>query len=87
MNKQRDAIYSLRRRILEGKQLKEKILEMVDKVLDVHIDFYLNERGLVMGKKSGTIRQVQMVALSASAASTDARKLGRQSGEKGWPCP
>ena len=30
MNKQRDTIYSLRRRILEGKNLKEKILEMME---------------------------------------------------------
>ena len=33
MNKQRDTIYSLRRRILEGKNLKEKILEMMETVI------------------------------------------------------
>jgi preprotein translocase subunit SecA len=33
MNKQRDTIYKLRRRILEGKELKEKILEMIEQVV------------------------------------------------------
>ncbi|MFA5876326.1 MAG: preprotein translocase subunit SecA [Candidatus Margulisiibacteriota bacterium] len=34
MNKQRDTIYKLRRRILEGKELKEKILEMIEQVVN-----------------------------------------------------
>ncbi len=33
MNKQREAIYGLRRRILEGRDLKEKIFEMMDDVI------------------------------------------------------
>jgi len=33
MNKQREAIYALRRRILEGKDLKQKIYEMMDSVI------------------------------------------------------
>jgi preprotein translocase subunit SecA len=32
MNKQRDTIYGLRRRILEGRELKEKVLEMAGQV-------------------------------------------------------
>ena len=32
MNKQREAIYGLRRRILEGKELEEKILEMINSI-------------------------------------------------------
>ncbi|MFA4967613.1 MAG: preprotein translocase subunit SecA [Candidatus Margulisiibacteriota bacterium] len=41
MNKQRDTIYSLRRRILEGKELKEKILEMLDAMISSRLETYL----------------------------------------------
>jgi len=44
MNKQRDAIYTLRRRILEGKDLKEKIYEMMEKTLTDIIDPFVPER-------------------------------------------
>ncbi|HTY12750.1 MAG TPA: preprotein translocase subunit SecA [Candidatus Omnitrophota bacterium] len=41
MNKQRDTIYSLRRRILEGKELKEKIMEMLEGVIDEKLSVFL----------------------------------------------
>ncbi len=40
MNKQRDTIYSLRRRILEGKDLKEKIFEMLENVISEKINLF-----------------------------------------------
>lgn len=44
MNKQRETIYALRRRILEGKNLKEKILEMMEQVTDNQINAFLSEK-------------------------------------------
>jgi len=44
MNKQRETIYSLRRRILEGKDLKEKISEMMDQVVDDLVNAFLSEK-------------------------------------------
>jgi len=44
MNKQRDAIYTLRRRILEGKNLKEKILEMMEKMIGDLVDSFVPEK-------------------------------------------
>jgi preprotein translocase subunit SecA len=44
MNKQRETIYALRRRILEGKDLKEKILEMMDQVIDEIVNSFLSEK-------------------------------------------
>ncbi|MFC1495870.1 preprotein translocase subunit SecA [Candidatus Margulisiibacteriota bacterium] len=44
MNKQRDSIYTLRRNILEGKDLKARIEEMMDTVIKEQIDFYLPEK-------------------------------------------
>ncbi|KAF0134207.1 MAG: preprotein translocase subunit SecA [Candidatus Saganbacteria bacterium] len=41
MNKQRDTIYSLRRRILEGKDLKQKIIEMLDTMISEKIEAFL----------------------------------------------
>ncbi|MFA5114255.1 MAG: preprotein translocase subunit SecA [Candidatus Margulisiibacteriota bacterium] len=44
MNKQRETIYALRRRILEGKELKEKILEMMEQTVGDWAGAYLPEK-------------------------------------------
>jgi len=44
MNKQRETVYSLRKRILEGKELKEKILEMLEQVVGDYIDAFLPKK-------------------------------------------
>ncbi len=43
MNKQRQIIYSERRRILEGENLKEHLEEMIDDVLEGLLDIYTHE--------------------------------------------
>ena len=44
MNKQREVIYSERRAILEGRDLKEYIAAMIENGLDSAMDIYLNEK-------------------------------------------
>ena len=44
MNKQREVIYGQRRRVLEGKDLREMIQEMTQEILDGIIDLFLNEK-------------------------------------------
>ncbi|MEE8637495.1 MAG: preprotein translocase subunit SecA [Candidatus Margulisiibacteriota bacterium] len=44
MNRQRETIYGLRRRILEGKELKQKIFEMMEQVFEDQINTYLSEK-------------------------------------------
>src|SRR5262249_34500789 len=44
MNKQRQAVYSMRRGLLEGKDQKEKILEIVEGILGSFIDSCLPEK-------------------------------------------
>ncbi len=44
MNKQRETIYSLRRRILEGKDLKEKALEMMEQTVGDWVAAFLPEK-------------------------------------------
>jgi preprotein translocase subunit SecA len=47
MNRQRETIYSLRRRILEGKELKEKVFEMIEQYISELTDVYLPEKNHV----------------------------------------
>ncbi|MGB9716279.1 MAG: preprotein translocase subunit SecA [Thermodesulfovibrionales bacterium] len=43
MNKQRKEIYSFRKEILQGENLKERIFSMIDEVIDEMISIYCNE--------------------------------------------
>ena len=43
MNKQREAIYGMRRMILEGKDTREYVLSLADEVLDWYLDAYAAE--------------------------------------------
>jgi len=44
MNRQRETIYGLRRRTLEGKELKDKIFEMMGQSVDDQINTFLSEK-------------------------------------------
>jgi len=44
MNKQREAIYTLRRRILEVKDLKQKVYEMMDQMIKSYVEAFIPER-------------------------------------------
>ncbi len=43
MNKQRETIYRMRREILEGKDMKSYIQELVETLIDWHLDSYANK--------------------------------------------
>jgi preprotein translocase subunit SecA len=44
MNKQREVIYGQRRRVLEGRDLREMIQEMTQEILDGIMDLFLNDK-------------------------------------------
>src|SRR6185436_712629 len=44
MNKQRTAVYGLRRRILEGKDTREHVVSLSGEVLDWYLDNYCGEK-------------------------------------------
>jgi len=44
MNKQRESIYGLRKRILEGRALKEKIFEMIDQLIKDTVEQFIPEK-------------------------------------------
>ena len=43
MNKQRETVYKQRREILEGKAMKEYVLDLDEQLLDWHMDSYVNK--------------------------------------------
>jgi preprotein translocase subunit SecA len=43
MNKQREAVYGLRRMMLEGKDTREHVLRLTEEVLDWYLDSYIEE--------------------------------------------
>ncbi len=45
MNKQREAVYGLRRRILEGRDTREHVLDLSRDVLDWYLDSYCPDKG------------------------------------------
>ena len=47
MNKQRKAVYDMRRMILEGKNTREHLLTLVDEIVDWYADNYCNEKDSV----------------------------------------
>jgi preprotein translocase subunit SecA len=44
MNKQRTAVYDMRRMILEGKDTRDHVLRLIDEVLEWYLDSYCSER-------------------------------------------
>jgi len=44
MNKQRESIYGLRHRILEGRDLKQKAFEMIDQLVKTYMDTFIPEK-------------------------------------------
>jgi preprotein translocase subunit SecA len=44
MNKQRSAVYDMRRMVLEGKDTRNHVLRLIDEVLDWYLDNYCSER-------------------------------------------
>ena len=43
MNKQRELIYNQRNRVLDGENLKETVLKMVDDTIDIYVKVYLSD--------------------------------------------
>jgi len=43
MNKQRETIYKMRREILEGKDMRSYVLELIETLIDWHLDTYANK--------------------------------------------
>jgi preprotein translocase subunit SecA len=44
MNEQRRIVYGLRQRVLEGEDLKDVVLEMIEKAVDGNLEHYVDER-------------------------------------------
>mgnify|MGYP002802745046 FL=1 len=56
MNKQREIIYKQRREVLDGKNLKDNILNMIDSVADTIVPMYINENS---HDEEGVLQEVE----------------------------
>ncbi len=44
MNQQREVVYSMRRRIMKGENLKEMVMEMIDELVEIIVDTYTDPK-------------------------------------------
>ena len=56
MNKQREIIYKQRREVLDGENLKDNILNMIDSVADILVPMYINENS---HDEEGVLQEVE----------------------------
>ena len=56
MNKQREIIYKQRREVLDGENLKDNILNMIDSVADTIVPMYINENS---HDEEGVLQEVE----------------------------
>jgi preprotein translocase subunit SecA len=87
MNKQREAVYGLRRRILEGKETREHVLTLTREVLEWYLDSYCGEKrdpddwnleGLRVALKETYGLDVPLAELKALGRDQALEELGRR---------
>jgi preprotein translocase subunit SecA len=87
MNKQREAVYGLRRRILEGKETREHVLTLTREVLEWYLDSYCDEKrdpdgwnleGLRVALKETYGLDVPLSELKALGRDQALQELGRR---------
>ena len=74
MNKQRTAVYDMRRMILEGKNTREHVLGLADEVLDWYLDNYASEKR--RPRRRGTSRACTSPSRRPSASTRRSRPQG-----------
>lgn len=57
LNKQREVIYGQRRQVLEGMEMRQAILEMVEEVLAGYLQQYFHEQGFLEEPEAGALLQ------------------------------
>ena len=57
LNKQREVIYGQRRQVLEGMEMRQAILEMLEEVLEGYLQQYFHEQGFLEEPEAGALLQ------------------------------
>jgi preprotein translocase subunit SecA len=77
MNKQRHAVYDMRRMILEGKDTREHLLRLVDEVVEWYADSYCSEKESPSDWNHESLQGALKETFGLEAALSDLRVLGR----------
>ncbi|MCG6919969.1 MAG: preprotein translocase subunit SecA [Acidobacteria bacterium] len=77
MNKQRKAVYEMRRMILEGKDTRDHVLRLIDEVLDWYLDNYCAEKDNPDSWSYESLQGALKETFAIEPALTDLRALPR----------
>jgi preprotein translocase subunit SecA len=78
MNKQRQAVYEMRRMVLEGKDTREHVLRLVDEILEWYADNYCSEKESTTDWSYESLQGALKETFGLEAALADLRSLGRE---------
>ncbi|HXK11646.1 MAG TPA: preprotein translocase subunit SecA [Vicinamibacteria bacterium] len=77
MNKQRHAVYDMRRMILEGKNTREHLLGLVDEIVEWYADSYCSEKDSPNDWSHESLQGALKETFGVEAGLSDLRALGR----------
>jgi preprotein translocase subunit SecA len=77
MNKQRHAVYDMRRMILEGKNTREHLLSLVDEIVEWYADSYCSEKDSPSDWSHESLQGALKETFGLEASLSDLRGLGR----------
>jgi preprotein translocase subunit SecA len=77
MNKQRHAVYDMRRMILEGKDTREHLLRLVDEVVEWYVDSYCSEKDSPSDWSHESLQGALKETFGMEAGLSDLRALPR----------
>jgi preprotein translocase subunit SecA len=78
MNKQRTAVYDMRRMILEGKDTRDHVLRLVDEVLDWYLDNYCAEKDNASAWSYESLQVALKETFGIEPALSDLREMSRE---------
>ena len=77
MNKQREAVYDMRRMILEGKDTREHVMGLLDEIVDWYVDSYCAEKDSPSTGAYEGLRGARSETFGVGTAASELRTLGR----------
>jgi len=78
MNKQRTAVYDMRRMILEGKRTREHVLELAEEIIDWYLDNYCGEKDSPDNWSLESLQSALKETFGIEPSLTELRQMGRQ---------
>ena len=77
MNKQRSAVYDMRRMVLEGKDTREHVLRLIDEVLEWYLDNYVSERDTMEAWSYESLQGALKETFGIEPSLSDLQAIGR----------